>query len=205
LIQRNDLGQSLIKIEPAGMGGGQESQMLKDEPVKSDSAEASGESADGARAQILIVDDDRAFCETIARCLAQRGYDVVCADGGEAAAEAIADRVPDVIVTDVMMPGMDGIDLMNWLSDQDLDVPVIVISGEGLDNPDIDALEAGAPIDARADAGSPAYSGMSLHDRAGGRATAVAMGAVSVLKKPFGRALLEHSVAQALTHGVTVH
>src|SRR5438552_2705078 len=94
--------------------------------------ETAGVQVAGGRAQILVVDDDRAFCETIAKCLAQRGYDVVCADGGEAAAEAIEERKPDLIVTDVMMPGMDGIDLINWLHDQSIDVPVIAISGEGI-------------------------------------------------------------------------
>ncbi|HWA45066.1 MAG TPA: response regulator [Hypericibacter adhaerens] len=142
---------------------------------------------EGGRAQILVVDDDRAYCETIARCLAQRGYDVVCADGGEAATEAVAEQRPDLIVTDVMMPGMDGIDLINWLHDNAFDIPVIAISGEGV---------------AERDDEMPA---MQLCDRTGGRATAVALGAVSVLQKPFGRTTLEGAVAQALTHGVIVH
>jgi len=144
----------------------------------------------GGRAQILVVDDDRAFCETIAKCLAQRGYDVVCADGGEAAAEAIEERKPDLIVTDVMMPGMDGIDLINWLHDHAIDVPVIAISGEGIAGRDGEAGEM--PV-------------MQLCDRTGGRAAAAALGAVSVLQKPFGRSTLEGAVAQALVHGVVVH
>jgi len=144
----------------------------------------------GGRAQILVVDDDRAFCETIAKCLAQRGYDVVCADGGEAAAEAIAEQKPDLIVTDVMMPGMDGIDLINWLHDNAIDVPVIAISGEGLVGRDGEAGE---------------MPKMQLCDRNGGRAAAAALGAVSVLQKPFGRTTLEGAVAMALTHGAVMH
>jgi len=144
----------------------------------------------GSRAQILVVDDDRAFCETIAKCLAQRGYDVVCADGGESAAEAISEQMPDLIVTDVMMPGMDGIDLINWLHDNAIEVPVIAISGEGIAGRDGEAGEIPA---------------MNLCDRTGGRAAAAALGAVSVLQKPFGRTTLEGAVAQALTHGAVVH
>jgi CheY-like chemotaxis protein len=136
------------------------------------------------RPAVLVVDDDKAFCETIARCLAQRGYDVVCADSGDAAAEAIADSAPDVILTDVRMPGMDGIDLMNWLRDQELDIPVIVFSG--------DPIEEGEFGERTVDAFS-------------GTATAISMGAVSVLHKPFGRTLLEDSVARALTYGATLH
>ena len=155
-----------------------------------ETGEAGGTEVRTARASILVVDDDRAFCETIAKCLAQRGYDVVCADGGESAAEAIAEQKPDLIVTDVMMPGMDGIDLINWLNDNAIDVPVIAISGEGLAGRDGEAGE---------------MPKMQLWDRNGGRATAAALGAVSVLQKPFGRSTLEGAVAQALVHGVVVH
>ncbi|WP_395017901.1 response regulator [Dongia sp.] len=136
------------------------------------------------RPSILVVDDDHAFCETIARCLAQRGYDVTCADSGEVAAVAIGETKPDVIVTDVQMPGMDGIDLMNWLRDNGLDIPVIVISGEHIDEGEF---------------------GEKTVDCETGMAAAVNMGAVSVLHKPFGRALLEDSVARALTYGITLH
>jgi CheY-like chemotaxis protein len=139
---------------------------------------------DDKRPSILVVDDDHAFCETIARCLAQRGYDVTCADSGEVAAVAIGETRPDVIVTDVQMPGMDGIDLMNWLRDNELDIPVIVISGEHIDEGEF---------------------GEKTVDCESGMAAAMNMGAVSVLHKPFGRALLEDSVARALTYGITLH
>lgn len=136
------------------------------------------------RPSILVVDDDHAFCETIARCLAQRGYDVTCADSGEVAAVAIGETQPDVIVTDVQMPGMDGIDLINWLRDQELDIPVIVISGDHVEEGEF---------------------GEKTVEAESGTAAAMSMGAVSVLHKPFGRALLEDSVAKALTYGITLH
>jgi len=146
--------------------------------------QAVSEATDTKRPNVLVVDDDHAFCETIARCLAQRGYDVTCADSGEVAAVAIGERHPDVIVTDVQMPGMDGIDLMNWLRDNELDIPVIVISGEHIEEGDF---------------------GEKTVDSESGMAAAQQMGAVSVLHKPFGRALLEDSVARALTYGITLH
>src|SRR5256885_8346961 len=121
-------GDAVRRSEP------RERDMAKSNPTSiliNSEAAGAAETIGVARAQILVVDDDRAFCETIARCLAQRGYDVVCADGGESAAEAIAEQKPDLIVTDMIMPGMDGIDLMNWLNDNALDIPVIAISGEG--------------------------------------------------------------------------
>jgi CheY-like chemotaxis protein len=180
---------------------------------------------DAERPMVLVVDDDRNFCEAIARCLAQRGYDVTCADGGEVAVEAIGERKPDVIVTDILMPGMDGIDLMNWLRDEGLDIPVIVISGESQKAaPDTAQAERRvAPRDiaigidiggAHSRAQGPATGSQSegallslrgdntVHST---RDTAAWLGAASVLQKPFGRALLEDSVARALKSQVTVH
>jgi CheY-like chemotaxis protein len=149
-----------------------------------DALEEAVTAADDKRPTVLVVDDDHAFCETIARCLAQRGYDVTCADSGEVAAVAIGENHPDVIVTDVQMPGMDGIDLMNWLRDNEFDIPVIVISGEHIEEGEF---------------------GEKTVDSESGMAAAAQMGAVSVLHKPFGRALLEDSVARALTYGITLH
>jgi len=159
--------------------------MTKTAEVKWSALEqAIAETAEERRPSVLVVDDDHAFCETIARCLAQRGYDVTCADSGEVAAVAIGEAQPDVIVTDVQMPGMDGIDLMNWLREQELDIPVIVISGEHIEEGDL---------------------GEKTVDCETGMAAAMNMGAVSVLHKPFGRAILEDSVARALTYGITLH
>ncbi|MDQ7247288.1 response regulator [Dongia sedimenti] len=158
--------------------------MAKIESVKWSALEQAVTAGEEKRPSILVVDDDHAFCETIARCLAQRGYDVTCADSGEVAAVAINEQHPDVIVTDVQMPGMDGIDLMNWLRDCGLDIPVIVISGEHIDEGEF---------------------GEKTVDCESGMAAAAQLGAVSVLHKPFGRALLEDSVAKALTYGITLH
>ena len=158
--------------------------MAKSGEVTWSALEQAAPASEDKRPSILVVDDDHAFCETIARCLAQRGYDVTCADSGEVAAVAIGERHPDVIVTDVQMPGMDGIDLMNWLRDNELDIPVIVISGEHIEEGEF---------------------GEKTVDGETGMAAAASMGAVSVLHKPFGRALLEDSVARALTYGITLH
>jgi CheY-like chemotaxis protein len=171
--------------------------------------------AEAGRPMVLVVDDDRNFCEAIARCLAQRGYDVTCADGGELAVEAIGERKPDVIVTDVMMPGMDGIDLMNWLREEGLDIPVIVISGDGQSadgrakgpRRDTGALRTTQGIDLGAGekASGTQSALLAVNPGATTRETVTWMGATSVLQKPFGRALLEDSVARALKSQVTVH
>src|SRR5882762_757068 len=85
---------------PAPDGSQERTDMAKINDVQWSSLEEAVQ-AEEKRPSVLVVDDDHAFCETIARCLAQRGYDVTCADSGEVAAVAINETAPDVIVTDV--------------------------------------------------------------------------------------------------------
>ena len=59
-------------------------------------------------ALILLVDDDRVVRLTFSAKLRHRGHRVVEADGGEQALTFVARETPDLVVTDVMMPGMDG-------------------------------------------------------------------------------------------------
>ncbi|MBN1827050.1 MAG: response regulator [Candidatus Eisenbacteria bacterium] len=57
---------------------------------------------------ILIVDDEQAITASLSYCLEKEGFDVQVADSGEQAVRTVLDRVPDLIISDVMMPGMDG-------------------------------------------------------------------------------------------------
>ena len=62
------------------------------------------------RMLVLVADDDRAVREALERALQLAGYDVELASDGDAALGAIAQRTPDAVVLDVMMPGYDGLD-----------------------------------------------------------------------------------------------
>src|SRR5688572_4206661 len=66
-------------------------------------------SADGTRGDILVVDDEPTLLRGISRILTDRGYNVVCERDGEAALNTFRTREFDVIVTDIAMPQMDGI------------------------------------------------------------------------------------------------
>jgi DNA-binding NtrC family response regulator len=77
-------------------------------------------------ARILIVDDDASSRSGLARLLEQEGYVVDAADDGAAAVVAAAIRPPAIVVTDLMMPGMDGTALIQRLHAHDPELPVIV-------------------------------------------------------------------------------
>ena len=70
---------------------------------------AGGAGADqSGRSRILIVDDDPSVAEYFARLASQNGYEVQMASSGESALETIAEGQPDLVLMDVMMPGIGG-------------------------------------------------------------------------------------------------
>ncbi len=97
-------------------------------------------------AKVLVVDDLPATVRLLAADLEQQGHEVsVACDGCEALAMAAADR-PDVILLDIMLPGMDGIEVCRRLkADDDLRmVPVIFVTAKHLEADVVDGLDAGA-------------------------------------------------------------
>ena len=85
---------------------------------------------DSARGTVLVVDDEFAIAETLQDLLTQEGYRVVCAGNGKEALARMAEGRPDLVLTDLMMPGMGGIELLRAMrADPALkDVPVLVMS-----------------------------------------------------------------------------
>ena len=92
---------------------------------------------------ILIVDDDPAIVSFVRRGLAYEGYTVNTAgDGAEALAKA-REREPDLVILDVMMPGIDGIEVSQRLR-QGSDVPILMLSAKGTVADKIAGLDSGA-------------------------------------------------------------
>ena len=94
--------------------------------------------------KVLLVDDDSAVRNALRRVLEHRGYNVfACSSGGEAL-EQLAMGEYDAMVSDVRMPGMSGLKLLRTVREHDLDLPVILVTG----NPDLasatEAVEYGA-------------------------------------------------------------
>jgi EAL domain-containing protein (putative c-di-GMP-specific phosphodiesterase class I) len=79
--------------------------------------------------RVLVVDDDQLLARGLAATLARVGYDVVVATGGEEAMGFVNARSFDVIVSDIAMPGMGGLELLKAIRSRDLDVPVILMTG----------------------------------------------------------------------------
>ncbi|HEV7798582.1 MAG TPA: response regulator transcription factor [Pyrinomonadaceae bacterium] len=93
--------------------------------------------------RILIVDDERQITRVLSRGLTTKGYEVHVAADGEAALQTFSDWHPDLIVTDLSMPNMNGLELCRRLRGFS-DVPIIVLSVKGEERAKVEALDAGA-------------------------------------------------------------
>ena len=83
-----------------------------------------------APARILLVDDEEALVRAIARVLMSGGYEVATAGDGRRAAELLAHTSFDAVVSDIDMPKMNGVQLLQTVRQLDLDVPVILMTGD---------------------------------------------------------------------------
>ena len=94
-------------------------------------------------ARVLVVDDEPQIRRSLQVNLEGKGYAVFTADGADQAFQAISNRPPDVILMDLLMPGMDGIELTRRIRQQSV-VPIIVLSAIGDERKKVEALELGA-------------------------------------------------------------
>ena len=125
---------------------------------------------DTAPIEVLVVDDDPAFRYALRRMLMQgTAYRIVAAEHAEAAIAAIEQHRPDLVVSDIFMPVADGFELLNWMREHCVGVPVLVVS-------------AASPADEQFD---PLVIAQHL-------------GAAGVMTKPFDRNGLITAVERAL-------
>ena len=100
-----------------------------------------------ARPRVLVVDDDRAVRESLRRSLEFNGYAVALAGDGAEALAGIGGASPDVVVMDVMMPRLDGIEATRALRAAGNDVPILVLTARDSVGDRVDGLDAGADDD----------------------------------------------------------
>src|SRR5437868_11742375 len=93
--------------------------------------------------RILVVDDEPQITRVLRRSLTSHRYDVRVAADGEAALELFGDWSPELVITDLSMPNMSGLELCRRLRARS-DVPVIVLSVKGEERTKVEALDAGA-------------------------------------------------------------
>jgi two-component system KDP operon response regulator KdpE len=94
-------------------------------------------------ARILVVDDEPNIIGTVAPLLRARGYDVFSAMSGRAAIEAFERNKPDLVVLDLGLPDIDGVEVCTAMR-QSSGVPILVLSARGAEGDKVRALDAGA-------------------------------------------------------------
>ena len=95
------------------------------------------------RSRVLVVDDETQISRVLKTTLNSQGYEVKTASNGEAGFDAISDWLPDLLITDLSMPGMSGIELCRAVRERS-NIPIIVLSVRGEEKTKIEALDAGA-------------------------------------------------------------
>src|SRR3972149_1985623 len=99
---------------------------------------------DQLTAQILVVDDEEIICQQLQRLYSYSGYAVQIADSAEAALQRLEKKDIDLVVTDVRLPGMSGVDLTREIKRHYSDVPVIVMTGHAAIDCAVEVLKNGA-------------------------------------------------------------
>ncbi|HTJ75716.1 MAG TPA: response regulator transcription factor [Acidimicrobiales bacterium] len=94
-------------------------------------------------AKILVVDDEAAILRALRAGLEARGHQALLATSGEEAIGKVALDAPDVVVLDLGLPDMDGLDVLRRIREWS-DVPVVVLTAEGSDDRKVQALDEGA-------------------------------------------------------------
>ncbi|WP_127479461.1 response regulator transcription factor [Nocardioides pantholopis] len=100
--------------------------------------------ATAPKPRVLVVDDDRAVRESLRRSLEFNGYDVHLAQDGAEALASIGQSAPDVVVMDVMMPRLDGLETTRALRTAGHDVPILVLTARDAVGERVAGLDAGA-------------------------------------------------------------
>lgn len=99
-----------------------------------------------AKALILVVEDDPDIRELLAYTLGKEGYGILQAPSGEAGLKTVHEKKPDLVVLDVMLPGIDGLEVLRRIkADQSIrSTPVILASAKGEESDVVAGLELGA-------------------------------------------------------------
>lgn len=83
------------------------------------------------RSSVMVVDDEKDIRDSLEGVLSDEGFDVVVARSAEEALDKLAVTVPDLVLLDIWMPGMDGVEALKRIKERQPELPVIMISGHG--------------------------------------------------------------------------
>src|SRR4028118_1303237 len=93
---------------------------------------------------ILIIDDEKAIRKTLTEILSYEGYKIEEASDGEEGLKKFKDKAYDVVLCDIKMPKLDGLEFLDKARESNPDVPVIMISGHGTIETAVEAVKKGA-------------------------------------------------------------
>jgi DNA-binding response OmpR family regulator len=99
-----------------------------------------------ARPLVLVADDDADILSLVRLRLERSGYAVVSAQNGADALELARDRRPDLAILDVSMPGMTGLEVTKQLREEQIDVPVILLTARARETDVAEGADAGADM-----------------------------------------------------------
>ncbi len=97
-----------------------------------------------ARGLVLVVEDDDVLRFLVAKALRSAGYEVEAAADGQEALQLLGTRTFEVVLSDISMPGMDGVEMLRQVRALDFDLPVILLTGQPRLETAIQAVESGA-------------------------------------------------------------
>jgi DNA-binding response OmpR family regulator len=93
---------------------------------------------------VLVVDDDPTVSDVVRRYLERSDFEVTLAADGPKALAAVGARPPDLVVLDLMLPGMDGLEVIQRLRERDPDLPVVMLTALGEESDRVTGLSLGA-------------------------------------------------------------
>ena len=93
---------------------------------------------------ILVVDDEEAIREVVSTMLESKGYHCTAVQNGRVAQEQVKKLTPDLVLSDMIMPEMDGIRLLEWMRQYDPEVPVIMVTAIHDISTALEAIRRGA-------------------------------------------------------------
>ncbi|MBA2881996.1 DNA-binding response OmpR family regulator [Desulfosalsimonas propionicica] len=94
--------------------------------------------------KVLLVDDEEEFVTTLAERLEMRGFDPSIATSGDQALSMVQDKAFDLIVLDLMMPGIGGLEVMKQIKSANPDMPIILLTGQGSTKEGMEGMNQGA-------------------------------------------------------------
>jgi DNA-binding NtrC family response regulator len=94
--------------------------------------------------RLMLVDDEERFLQTTSKMIRKKGYDVITAISGEDCLEKLAQELVHVVILDVKMPGMDGVETLKKIKQKYPRIEVIMLTGHATADSAVEGLKSGA-------------------------------------------------------------